>query len=844
MRMEPLFQIDKGIVPIAPANCVACGLHKHVFTPNMQMNGEGREGILLIGEGPGSNEDAKGIQFYEGAKAGGRLHRTMCNYGIDVIRDCFTINAVNCRPFTATGNRTPTADEVKHCRPNMLKAIATAKPRAIFLLGAVAIESFLADKSSSIRRTRGGADEKGKASTIAVWRGLRWPDLQHDAWVYPMLHPAYIERVENYAHIFERDIARALEHVRCGFTIPKANYKNDVDILLHVPDIKTFLNSVIDKGWQIAVDFETNMLSPHHNEARLLTAAICQISPQDGGIYKAVAFPVDLLPDAHDREQIRGGLLHVLQSSIPKIYQNFQMEEKWARWLGGPSTNFVFDTMQAAHIIDTRDLYCNLDKQVFLHWGYEYGQDIAKYKHGDPINNMDKAPIKDLLTYNALDALFTAKLSRELIKPLRADPDLMRAYKLWHDGTKAFSVMESVGIPVNVDYFLAKKAELERDMAEANTIVRNTPEVKKFFDKHRRYPDLGAKGGATKDLGLIVSDIIGYEAVDEVELARIPGEFAANIIKLRKSNKLLNTYLAAYLNHYYGRIYPNFNLHLTRTLRSSSDRPNFQNIPNRDAEARALVRRGMCPPSGFKWATTDYGSHEVRIIAAYFNDPELSRMIHADEDPHGEWCVELGLDKQRAWKDARSDTKNAVVFPWFYGSWYRSVHADLVSRGYELSESKVQRTEQLFWTKYAVVRRGQEDLIRGYERTGYVPMLFGHRRNGILSKNQIINAAIQGSAFHCLLWAAIQAIALIEREGLQTRIPGQIHDEIVSFIWPEEEAYYIRTLTRIMEEDVRKFNPRISVPLLAEWAVGAVDAPWLDKKSIPPNEMEAYLERI
>jgi hypothetical protein len=44
-----------------------------------------------------------------------------------------------------------------------------------------------------------------------------------------------------------------------------------------------------------------------------------------------------------------------------------------------------------------------------------------------------------------------------------------------------------------------------------------------------------------------------------------------------------------------------------------------------------------------------------------------------------------------------------------------------------------------------------------------------------------------------------------------------------------------------MEEDVRKFNPRISVPLLAEWAVGAVDAPWLDKKSIPPNEMEVYL---
>jgi DNA polymerase I-like protein with 3'-5' exonuclease and polymerase domains len=123
-------------------------------------------------------------------------------------------------------------------------------------------------------------------------------------------------------------------------------------------------------------------------------------------------------------------------------------------------------------------------------------------------------------------------------------------------------------------------------------------------------------------------------------------------------------------------------------------------------------------------------------------------------------------------------------------------------------------------------------------------MLFGHRRGGILSKNQIINAAIQGSAFHCLLWAAIQAIALIEREGLETRIPGQIHDEIVSFIWPSEEAYYIRALTRIMEEDVRKFNPRISVPLLAEWAVGAVDAPWLDKKSIPPNEMEAYLARL
>jgi hypothetical protein len=62
-------------------------------------------------------------------------------------------------------------------------------------------------------------------------------------------------------------------------------------------------------------------------------------------------------------------------------------------------------------------------------------------------------------------------------------------------------------------------------------------------------------------------------------------------------------------------------------------------------------------------------------------------------DPHGMWAKELGLDKQKKWKEARFDAKNSFVFPEFYGSYYVSVLDDLHSRGYPILEKTVKEAE-------------------------------------------------------------------------------------------------------------------------------------------------------
>jgi len=97
--------------------------------------------LMLIGEGPGAEEDRQGLPFV--GPAGELLTRII--QAIDLRReDVYIANVVKCRP---PGNRDPQPDEVQACRGYLEKQVALVRPRVLVALGRTAAQALLGNES-------------------------------------------------------------------------------------------------------------------------------------------------------------------------------------------------------------------------------------------------------------------------------------------------------------------------------------------------------------------------------------------------------------------------------------------------------------------------------------------------------------------------------------------------------------------------------------------------------------------------------------------------------------------------------------------------------------------------
>src|SRR5208282_840101 len=104
--------------------CTRCKLHRH---RNKVVFGVGnpRAELVIVGEGPGHDEDVQGIPF-EG-RAGKLLTQMIEAMGLRR-EDVYIANVVKCRP---PENRTPEKDEVATCSPFLMRQIDAIRPKVI-----------------------------------------------------------------------------------------------------------------------------------------------------------------------------------------------------------------------------------------------------------------------------------------------------------------------------------------------------------------------------------------------------------------------------------------------------------------------------------------------------------------------------------------------------------------------------------------------------------------------------------------------------------------------------------------------------------------------------------------
>ncbi len=100
--------------------------------------GEGKKGVLIVGEAPGANEDKQGRPFV--GKAGQYLRETLKTFGVSLDRDCVTTNALICRP---PDNKIDDPKKIGYCRPNLIKTIGNVDPKVIITLGQPALRAVI-----------------------------------------------------------------------------------------------------------------------------------------------------------------------------------------------------------------------------------------------------------------------------------------------------------------------------------------------------------------------------------------------------------------------------------------------------------------------------------------------------------------------------------------------------------------------------------------------------------------------------------------------------------------------------------------------------------------------------
>ena len=839
-----------------PPSCSKCKLHVGCKHPKTNWTGQGRLKILIVAEAMGRDEDNCGIQLV--GQVGQFLRSKLKDRGYDLDRDFWKINAVNCFPKGEYGHtRPPTKMEIECCRPMVEEAIKELKPNFIWVLGGSAINSFYANVFSTHAITR--------------WRGLCIPDRKYNAYILPQFHPSFAYRDETnktLQSVYNLDLDFAIS---CLEKQPlEERDEPEPTILYEYRDVLDVLDdTLIAEPKYLAFDYEANCLKPQRPDSKLTSISFRYDD-------KTYSFPYQYKNHFQKSEQVQIKLRWrkiLTNSKIKKIAQSLKFEDTWSRVsLGIEPKGWEWDTMLSSHILDCRRKYTSLNFQTYINFGVRpydaHIKDFLKTKGNSIYNKIDQAPLDELLLYGGFDSHWTFDLYTEQKKVFAERKTLEKPRKFFLDGTLCFSDMQMNGIPANEEYYNTTNDDLKVRIKSLKEGLMTSNEAEEYKEAREETLNLDS----SDDLGDLFYNVLkktpnytdkGNYTIDQNILRRMKTPFTNSLLEYNKLEKLRGTYLAQFMREIQeGFMFPFFDLHIPISFRSSSQGPNFQNIPVRDEESRKICRIGITPSPGHLLLESDYGSIEVAMAACVTQDPTLiNYIIQPHTDMHRDSASEIWiLPSDEVTKTVRFYAKNGWVFPEFYGSYYVNCAKDLwenviegeltTASDYPIREHMRERGiknkndfeehcqdfEHKFWDEWFVVyKKWKHSIQKELQKKGYIENKFGFQFSGNLSFNEASNYPIQSTAFHCLLWTLIRLVKKAKEEKWLSKIIAQIHDSSLTDTHPSELKHVIQTINQIGTKDIVKENPWINVPLIIDHEVTPVDGNWCEKEDYEEN---------
>jgi len=150
--------------------------------------------VMVIGEGPGSDEDQSGLPFV--GSTGEYFDKWLGSIGLDRNTNCFITNMVKCRPPM---NRAPLGEELSACRPFLDRQIALLRPKVLFAVGQTAGQHLL-DSQEEIQSLRGNTYTYGDIPLVVTYHPedvLQKPEHRPAVWEDLNRLKAIMERVNS-----------------------------------------------------------------------------------------------------------------------------------------------------------------------------------------------------------------------------------------------------------------------------------------------------------------------------------------------------------------------------------------------------------------------------------------------------------------------------------------------------------------------------------------------------------------------------------------------------------------------------------------------------------------------
>jgi len=443
-------------------------------------------------------------------------------------------------------------------------------------------------------------------------------------------------------------------------------------------------------------------------------------------------------------------------------------------------------------------------------------------------------------------------------------PDQKTGYDLLHNGAIALSEVEANGLRIDTKYLRKTIVDMDSKIQSLIKDLYQTKLMKKWRKRFGPCTNINSRD----QFGKILVEELGVELeetdhgqwkTDVLTVSRLDHPFVKAYLRIGKLQKAVNTYLRGIDSETMnGYLHPGFNLQTVETYRSSSNGPNFQNMPqpSKDFETGSMIRRSFIPRKGRVLLEADYSGVEVCVAACYHKDPAMIKYISdSTKDMHRDMAAQVyGIPIKEVTHELRYFGKNKFIFPQFYGDWYFACAKSLWAAAI-LDEHKtvkgipvmrylkrkgitclgsldpradhpkdtfighLKAVEEDFWgRRFQVYGQWKKDWYESYQENGYARTYTGFILKGLMSRNDVINYPVQGSAFHCLLWSLAELVLNeLRKAKMKSMIVGQIHDSLMGDVVTDEIEDYKCLLKEVMVDKLIKEFPWIIVPMKVEF---------------------------
>ena len=428
-------------------------------------------------------------------------------------------------------------------------------------------------------------------------------------------------------------------------------------------------------------------------------------------------------------------------------------------------------------------------------YNYEnLGKEYLGLNFKDNPEKMDGLAYEAYVACFAYDVLYEKLVETDMLKVYN-EIELPLVYVLRH--------MEKNGIRVNKDAL----KQYGNKLSEKIDVYEN-----------RIYEHAGEKFNinSPKQLGEILFEKMGLPSGKKTKtgystsadvLEKLAAEYPIvnDILEYRTLAKLKSTYadgLYEYIEND-DRIRSTFNQMITATGRISSTEPNLQNIPIR-MEIGREIRKVFIPKDGFSFMDADYSQIELRLLAHMSGDENLISAYNEDSDIHKITASKVfNVPLEEVTSTQRSNAK-AVNFGIVYGISSYGLSQDL-----SISRNEAKEYIESYFKTYPGIKNYLDGIVNDAKENGYATTLYGRRRPvpELASSNFMqrqfgeriaMNSPLQGTAADIIKIAMINVYKRLEKEGLESKLILQVHDELlIETANGEEEA-----VRRILKEEM------------------------------------------